>query len=84
MNLAKQTRENSFVLVEGYMDVIAMHQAGIDHAVGVLGTALTEQQLKLLRRYSNELILCFDADRAGQNAAMRSFDLLRKPSTTQS
>lgn len=77
MNLAKQTRENSFVLVEGYMDVIAMHQAGIDHAVGVLGTALTEQQLKLLRRYSNELILCFDADRAGQNAAMRSFDLLR-------
>lgn len=78
MNLAKKTKEDSFVIVEGYMDVIALHQAGIDNAVGVLGTALTERQCKQIRNYTNKVIVGFDADNAGQNAADRSFAILER------
>lgn len=62
------------VVVEGYMDVIALAQAGIDHAVAPLGTALTEEQIALLWRLSAEPILCFDGDNAGIRAAMRAAD----------
>lgn len=66
---------NSLVVVEGYMDVIALHQAGIEYAVAPLGTALTENQLRLLWRVSNQPVLCFDGDGAGQRAADRAIDL---------
>lgn len=62
------------IVVEGYMDVIALAQAGIDHAVAPLGTALTEEQIALLWRLSAEPILCFDGDNAGIRAAMRAAD----------
>lgn len=76
LNLAKNSREKQLVLVEGYMDAIAMHQAGIDYAVAILGTALTENQAQLLRKYTENVIVGFDADAAGQAAALRSLDLL--------
>lgn len=63
------------IAVEGYMDVIALHQAGIENAVAPLGTALTENQLRLLWRVSNQPVLCFDGDGAGQRAADRAIDL---------
>lgn len=65
----------SIIAVEGYMDVIALHQAGIEHAVAPLGTALTENQLRLMWRVSNQPVLCFDGDGAGQRAAERAIDL---------
>lgn len=69
---AKAAREKKrLIVVEGYMDVIALAQAGIEEAVAPLGTALTEQQLQLLWRYHEEPILCFDGDQAGENAALR-------------
>lgn len=78
LNLAKKSKANQLLLLEGYLDVMAAHRAGIDYAVGVLGTALTETQAKLLKRYTNELILCFDADEAGQKATLRALVLLKK------
>lgn len=68
-------REGSIVAVEGYMDVIALDQAGIENAVAPLGTALTENQLDLLWRAAQEPVLCFDGDKAGVRAAFRSLDL---------
>jgi DNA primase len=65
-------RDGALVVVEGYMDVIGLAWAGIDHAVATLGTALTEEQLRLLWRHVPEPVLCFDADRAGRRAAMRA------------
>ncbi|WP_193353816.1 DNA primase [Caldicellulosiruptor sp. F32] len=76
LNIAKQSKESEFVVVEGYMDVIALHQEGIDNAVGVLGTALTQDHSFLLRRYKNEVVLCLDSDEAGKKAAIRSADIL--------
>lgn len=75
---ARKTIKNddiSIIAVEGYMDVIALHQAGIEHAVAPLGTALTENQLRLMWRVSNQPVLCFDGDGAGQRAAERAIDL---------
>ena len=60
------------------MDVLSLHQAGFDQVVGVLGTALTENQVRLLRRYKDRVIVGFDADEAGQQAALRSFELLER------
>ena len=68
-------REGRLLLVEGYVDVIALAQAGIDNAAGVLGTALTVDQLKLARRFSEEVVVCFDGDEAGRRAALRAFPL---------
>ncbi|MEW7006433.1 DNA primase [Lentilitoribacter sp. EG35] len=65
----------SIIAVEGYMDVIALHQAGIEHAVAPLGTALTENQLRLMWRVSSQPVLCFDGDGAGRRAAERAIDL---------
>ena len=63
------------IAVEGYTDVLALHQAGVKHAVATLGTSMTPEHLKLLRRYVDEVILCFDADAAGMAAALRNIEL---------
>jgi DNA primase len=80
LNLAKTAiRSNEqAILMEGYMDVLAAHQYGITQAVGTLGTALTADHGKLLMRYTYNVVLCFDADAAGQEASMRGLDILRQ------
>ena len=78
LNLAKKSQENRLILVEGYMDAISLHQRGIDNAVASLGTALTEEQARLLARYSNQVIISYDADGAGQTAILRAMELLSK------
>jgi DNA primase len=76
LNLAKSSKQGNLVIVEGYMDAIAMHQAGVDNTVASLGTALTEGQAMLLRKYTEEVIVAYDSDAAGQSAALRSLDIL--------
>lgn len=76
LNLAKKTREKRLLVVEGYMDCLSLHQAGIDHAVASLGTALTEQQAALLRKYREEIVLGYDMDGAGRRAALKNVDVL--------
>jgi len=76
LNFAKQSKPKQIIVVEGYMDVISMHQAGVTNAVASLGTALTERQLDLLERYCEEVVLFYDSDRAGQNAALRGLKML--------
>ncbi|MBP3596762.1 MAG: DNA primase [Clostridia bacterium] len=77
LNLAKQNNPKKIILVEGYMDVISLHQRGITNVVASLGTALTEEQGKLLRKYE-QVVLSYDSDEAGQNAIMRGLDVLQK------
>jgi DNA primase len=77
MNLAKNTKSGQFLLMEGYMDVISLHQSGFDNAVVSLGTAFTPQQAELLKRYADKAVLCYDADEAGQKAADRAGEILR-------
>lgn len=77
LNYAKRSREKEIILCEGYMDVIALHQAGITNAVAPLGTAFTEKQAMLLKRYTNDLVLSFDSDGAGIKAALRALPILR-------
>lgn len=78
LNIAKKTKNDYFLLAEGYMDVIALHQAGFDSAVASLGTALTEEQARLMSRYTKNVVICYDADSAGQNAAQRAIDILKR------
>ena len=78
LNVAKKYAEKKLLIVEGYMDVISLHQRGIRNVVGALGTALTEQQGWLLRKSTEQVILGFDADGAGQTAIERSMDILQK------
>ena len=74
---AKKSRKKYFILCEGYMDVIQMHQAGFTNAVASLGTALTDQQCRLIKRYVDDVILTYDSDGAGINAAKRAMPMLR-------
>lgn len=74
---AKLTKRPYLLLMEGYMDVIALHQAGIDCAVASLGTALTEGHARLLKRHTDHVILTYDSDAAGTKAAMRAIPILR-------
>lgn len=74
----KQNMNRTVVIVEGYMDCIALHQQGITNVVATLGTALTEQQAKLLKRYADKAIISYDADLAGQKATLRGLDILKK------
>ena len=74
--LSKSGRNRFFILCEGYMDVIALHQAGFDNAVAPLGTALTDNQVRIMAKYVPEVMIATDSDEAGQNAAKRSFGLL--------
>lgn len=76
LNFAKNTNGRKLILCEGYMDVIAMHQAGFTNAVAGLGTAFTTEQVSLLSRYCDELTLCFDSDEAGVKATKRALTLL--------
>lgn len=79
LNLAiKNSHSNSVIMVEGYMDTISLHQSGITNVVATLGTALTEGQCKLLKRYYDTVIVSFDSDAAGQKATVRSLDILKK------
>ena len=75
LNIAKKSPSKRYILCEGYMDVIAMHEAGFDTAVCACGTALTAEQVKLLSEYADEVILSYDSDEAGQKATERSLGL---------
>ena len=77
LQIAKKSASRRFVLCEGYMDVISMHQAGIDTAVCACGTALTPEQVRLISEYADEVILSYDSDEAGQKATLRSLELFR-------
>lgn len=76
INLAKKTKRPNFILCEGNIDVITLHQAGFDNAVASMGTALTTEQTKILSRYTKELVLCYDNDAAGQMATQKNISLL--------
>ena len=78
LNLAKKSKSGYLLLVEGNVDVVSLHQAGFDSAVASLGTALTAEQARLTSRYTSEIILCYDADEAGQKASQRAIGLLEK------
>ena len=75
LNYAKNSKAGSLILVEGYMDAIALHQAGFDNAIACLGTALTGEMARLLLRYTDEIVLCYDADEAGQKATQRAIGI---------
>ncbi|NLY19630.1 MAG: DNA primase [Clostridiaceae bacterium] len=76
MNLARKSAEKKLLIVEGYMDVISLHQAGIDYAVASLGTALTDMQGRIIKKYADEVILSYDTDMAGRKATERGLDVL--------
>ena len=78
LNLAKKSKENSLILVEGNIDVVALHQYGFENAVASLGTSLTEEQATLMTRYAEQVILIYDGDKAGQNATQRAIPILEK------
>ena len=78
LNLAKKSKLGYLILVEGYMDAIALHQFGFDCAVASLGTALTEDGANLLSRYTEQVVLIYDGDEAGQNATQRAIPILEK------
>ncbi|MBN2853155.1 MAG: DNA primase [Clostridia bacterium] len=78
MNIAKNTKSSNIIVVEGYMDCITLHQAGIENVVASLGTALTNIQAKLLKKSVSEVIISYDSDLAGQKATIRGLDLLAK------
>lgn len=78
LNIARTTRRKYLILCEGYMDVIAMHQAGFNNAVASLGTALTSGHASLLKRYTQEVLLLYDSDEAGIRAALRGIPILRE------
>lgn len=77
LNYARLSREKFILLCEGYMDVIAMHQAGFTNAVASLGTAFTSQHAALLKRYTDQVVLTYDSDRAGVKAALRAIPILK-------
>ncbi|MBQ5712413.1 MAG: DNA primase [Oscillospiraceae bacterium] len=78
LNIAKKSKQGYLILVEGYMDAIALHQYGFDCAVASLGTALTEDGANLLSKYTDQVVLIYDGDEAGQRAAQRAIPILEK------
>ena len=82
LNFARTARTNNIIICEGYMDVIAMHQAGFTQAVASLGTAFTSGQASLLRRYAQEVLLAYDSDGAGTAAALRAIGILKEVGLT--
>lgn len=82
LNFARKSREKYLLICEGYMDVIAMHQAGFSQAVASLGTAFTSGQAVLLKRYANEVLLSYDSDEAGVRAALRAIGILKEAGMT--
>lgn len=77
LNIAKKSTSRRYLLAEGYMDVISLHQAGFDTAVATLGTALTAEQAKLVATYADEVVVCYDSDEAGQKATTRAIDIFK-------
>ncbi len=77
LNNAKNSGSRTLILCEGYMDVIAVNQAGFQNAVATLGTALTKEQAMLMKRYADEVVICYDSDEAGQKATARAIPILR-------
>lgn len=82
LHLARKTRRDQFILCEGYMDVIALHQAGFDNAMASLGTALTSGHSNILRRFKKDVYLCYDSDGAGIKASLRAIPILREAGIT--
>ena len=82
LNLAKKTKRPNMILCEGNLDVVTLHQAGFDNAVASMGTALTAEQIRLLGRYTKELVLCYDNDNAGQLATQRALEMLNNTEFT--
>lgn len=82
LNFARTSRKGNMILCEGYMDVIALHQAGFNQAVASLGTAFTSGQANLLRRYTEQVLLSYDSDGAGTKAALRAIGILREVGLT--
>lgn len=82
LNFARATKKPQLLLCEGYMDVIALHQAGFDNAVASLGTALTSGHANLLKRYTKEVYLTYDSDGAGIKAALRAIPILKEVGIT--
>ncbi len=78
LNIVKKSNSKTIVVVEGYMDVITLHQNGVDTAVASLGTALTEKHARLLKRYADEVVLCYDSDEAGRTAATRAVEIFSR------
>lgn len=76
MNFAKNANDGKFIIVEGQMDVITLHQAGFTNAIACLGTAFTQEQANLISRYADEVYLCYDSDGAGQTAARKAVSIL--------
>ncbi|MBZ4656213.1 MAG: dnaG [Thermoanaerobacter sp.] len=76
INFAKKSQQDKFIIVEGYMDAISLYQAGIDYVVASLGTALTLDQAKLIKKYKKNVIIAYDSDEAGINATLRGLDIL--------
>ena len=76
LNYAKKSSPYSIILVEGYMDVISVYQAGIHNVVATLGTALTENQAKLLMKYASEVLICYDSDGPGQEATVKAIEIM--------
>ncbi|AEF16864.1 DNA primase [Thermoanaerobacterium xylanolyticum LX-11] len=76
INYAKKSKEDMFIIVEGYMDAIALYQSGLDNVVASLGTALTLEQGRLIKKYKNTVVISYDADEAGIEATMRGLNLL--------
>lgn len=77
MNLAKNSGSRQLILAEGYMDVIALHRAGFTNAIASLGTSLTEEQARIIKRYADEAVICYDSDEAGQRATQRAIPILK-------
>lgn len=77
LNLAKNSEQPNIIMVEGYMDTISLHQRGIDNVVASLGTALTEAQGRLLRKYCEKIVISYDSDGAGQAATLRGLEILK-------
>lgn len=76
MNVAKKEKLDSVIIVEGYMDTVALHKSGINNAVASLGTALTEGQAKLIKKYTDTVVIAYDQDGAGRAATLRAIDIL--------
>ena len=78
LNIARKSSERSMILVEGYMDVISLHQEGLDNAIATLGTAITPEQARIISKYSDEVVLAYDTDGAGKSATNKAISVFRK------
>ncbi len=78
LNIAKSTKEERLLLAEGYMDVVALHQAGFENAVATLGTALTDEQARLMSQYAKQIIIAYDSDGPGQTATKRAINIFNE------